>query len=218
MILPDSKVDELISSASWRGESDGWPGSPRTLARRVEAQVLESLPRVKITQQRGIILSHVGLKKSATFKVFLGEIELARFSSPGDMSSGFYSLDEAEKEVFKYGQQVANTLGVPLHYQSETDPLGDPKTGSAKMVMVAQGDANKYCEVLRVLEMEEEGDPVQGIMMLREEVVSGLARIELLKQHLRAVLEVANTWKPDYASKMDRDTIQYANDFLEGRG
>lgn len=41
-------------------------------------------------------------------------------------------------------------------------------------------------------------------------------RIELLEQHLRAVLEIAGTWQPDYATKMDRDTIQFARECLEG--
>jgi hypothetical protein len=37
-------------------------------------------------------------------------------------------------------------------------------------------------------------------------------RIELLEQHLRAVIEVARTWQPDYATKMDRDTLRYARE------
>ena len=37
-------------------------------------------------------------------------------------------------------------------------------------------------------------------------------RAELLEQHLRAVLEIARTWRPDYATKMDRDTLQHAQD------
>lgn len=43
-------------------------------------------------------------------------------------------------------------------------------------------------------------------------------RIELLEQHLRAVLEIAGTWQPDYATKMDRDTIQFAKECLAGPG
>ena len=35
-------------------------------------------------------------------------------------------------------------------------------------------------------------------------------RVNLLVQHLRAVLEVARTWQPDYATKMDRDTLDLA--------
>ena len=38
------------------------------------------------------------------------------------------------------------------------------------------------------------------------------ARAGLLEQHLRAVLEVARTWQPEYATKMDRDTLQYAQE------
>ena len=122
MTISDPEINNLISSlgwATWTGHGV-WPGNPQALARKVEALVLESLPQVKITQQRGVIRSHVGLKESATFKVFLGKVELARFSSPGDMGSGFYTLDEAEGQVFEYGQQVADALGVPLHCPSET--------------------------------------------------------------------------------------------------
>lgn len=37
-------------------------------------------------------------------------------------------------------------------------------------------------------------------------------RANLLEEHLRAVLEVARTWQPDYATKMDRDTLRHAQD------
>ena len=42
------------------------------------------------------------------------------------------------------------------------------------------------------------------------------ARAELLEQHLRAVLEVARTWQPDYATKMDMDTLRYAQECADG--
>lgn len=41
------------------------------------------------------------------------------------------------------------------------------------------------------------------------------ARAELLEQHLRAVLEVAMTWKPDYATTMDRDTLRFAQECVD---
>ncbi len=83
------------------------------------------------------------------------------------------------------------------------------------MVEVTQEDANNYCEVLRALGMEEEGDPVQGILMWQQWEAEAQARADLLEQHLRAVLEVARTWQPDYATKMDRDTLQHALDFAD---
>lgn len=43
------------------------------------------------------------------------------------------------------------------------------------------------------------------------------ARASLLEQHLRAVLEVALTWQPAYATKMDRDTLQYAQECADGK-
>lgn len=36
--------------------------------------------------------------------------------------------------------------------------------------------------------------------------------IKLLKQHLRAVLEICRVWEPDYASGMDRKTLVLAAD------
>lgn len=48
-----------------------------------------------------------------------------------------------------------------------------------------------------------------------EDVMLGLsadafARIELLESHLRSVIEIARTWRPEYATKMDRDTLDIA--------
>lgn len=83
---------------------------------------------------------------------------------------------------------------------------------SPEMVAVTKEDANNYCRVLTELGMEEEGDPVAGIEMLRSWEADAQARADLLEQHLRAVLEVARTWQPDYATKMDRNTLQHARD------
>lgn len=83
------------------------------------------------------------------------------------------------------------------------------------MVEVTQEDANNYCLVLKALGMEEEGDPVSAIEMLRSWEAESSARATLLEQHLSAVLEIANTWKPDYASVMDRNTLRYAQAFLD---
>lgn len=85
------------------------------------------------------------------------------------------------------------------------------------MVEVTQEDANNYCEVLRALGMEEAGDPVAGIEMLRSWEADAQARADLLEQHLRAVLEVARVWKPDYATKMDMDTLKYAQECADGK-
>lgn len=58
-------------------------------------------------------------------------------------------------------------------------------------------------------------DPVAVIQMLRGWEVDAQRRADLMEKHLRAVLEVARTWQPDYASKMDRDTLQHAEDFAD---
>lgn len=46
--------------------------------------------------------------------------------------------------------------------------------------------------------------------MLQSWLADADSRIELLSQHLRAVLEVAHTWQPDYATVMDRKTLRLA--------
>lgn len=58
-------------------------------------------------------------------------------------------------------------------------------------------------------------EAAQTIELLCSWEAEAQARAELLEQHLRAVLEIARTWQPDYATKMDRDTIQYAHDCVE---
>ncbi|MBS0227644.1 MAG: hypothetical protein JSS23_02995 [Proteobacteria bacterium] len=60
-------------------------------------------------------------------------------------------------------------------------------------------------------------DPVVVIQMLQSREVDATRRAELMEQHLRAVLEVARTWQPDYATKMDRDTLKYAQDYADGK-
>lgn len=60
-------------------------------------------------------------------------------------------------------------------------------------------------------------DPVTVIEMIQSWEVDAKRRAELLEQHLRAVIEVAQTWQPDYATKMDRDTLAHALDCADGK-
>ena len=53
-------------------------------------------------------------------------------------------------------------------------------------------------------------DPVAVVEMLRSWEVNTSVRADRLAQHLRNVLEIARTWQPDYATKMDRDTLDLA--------
>lgn len=53
-------------------------------------------------------------------------------------------------------------------------------------------------------------DPVAVVEMLKSWEADAQARSELLEQHLRNVLEIARTWQPTYATKMDRDTLDMA--------
>lgn len=87
-----------------------------------------------------------------------------------------------------------------------------------EMVEVTKEDANNYCRVLANLGIEDEAtDPVDVIEMLRSWEADAQARSELLEKHLRNVLEVARTWQPDYATKMDRVTLQHAQDCADNK-
>lgn len=44
------------------------------------------------------------------------------------------------------------------------------------------------------------------------------AQIEVLSSHLRSVIEIARTWQPGYATKMDRDTLDIAQASLPPLG
>ena len=74
---------------------------------------------------------------------------------------------------------------------------------------------NRICEYLGCVEQDAHTDPVDVIKMIQGWEVDAQRRAELLEQHLRAVLAVARTWQPDYATKMDRDTLQHAEDFAD---
>jgi hypothetical protein len=54
--------------------------------------------------------------------------------------------------------------------------------------------------------------------MVHEWQVSDMIRAEILEKHLRNVLEIARTWQPDYATKMDIDTLQFAEDCADNKG
>lgn len=59
-------------------------------------------------------------------------------------------------------------------------------------------------------------DPVAVVEMLKSWEVDASVYADRLRQHLRNVLEIARTWQPDYATKMDRDTLAYAAEEIDG--
>jgi len=61
------------------------------------------------------------------------------------------------------------------------------------------------------LECESGTDPVAVVNMLRSWEIDATRRVDILEQHLLSVLEIARTWQPDYATKMDRDTLDMAS-------
>ena len=57
---------------------------------------------------------------------------------------------------------------------------------------------------------DEDGDVKTRYEMVKSWLVEADASNETLKKHLAAVLEIAHTWQPGYATKMDRDTLALA--------
>ena len=60
-------------------------------------------------------------------------------------------------------------------------------------------------------------EQASAIDLLHSWEADAKARASLLEQHLRAVLEVARVWQPDYATKTDIDTLQYAQECADGK-
>jgi hypothetical protein len=57
---------------------------------------------------------------------------------------------------------------------------------------------------------DDDGDLQTRYDMLKSWLVEADASNDRLKKHLHNVLEIAHTWQPDYATKMDRDTLALA--------
>lgn len=67
-------------------------------------------------------------------------------------------------------------------------------------------------------EQQTADDPQTTIDMLRSWLVEADASCRALTEHLNSVIEIAETWQPDYATKMDLDTIRFAKERLPARG
>ena len=57
---------------------------------------------------------------------------------------------------------------------------------------------------------DDDGDLRTRYDMLKGWLVEADAVNDILKKHLGSVLEIAYTWQPNYATKMDRDTLTLA--------
>ena len=57
---------------------------------------------------------------------------------------------------------------------------------------------------------DEDGDLQTHYDMLKSWLVEADASNDRLKKNLSSVLEIAYTWQPNYATKMDRDTLTLA--------
>ena len=73
---------------------------------------------------------------------------------------------------------------------------------------------NAAAELMRVKASlgltDTDTDAASVIEMLKSWESDANRRADRLAQHLRNVLEIARTWQPDYATKMDRDTLDIA--------
>lgn len=75
---------------------------------------------------------------------------------------------------------------------------------------------NAAAELMRVkaslglTDADTDTDAAAVIDMLKSWESDANRRADRLAQHLRNVLEIARTWQPNYATKMDRDTLDLA--------
>ena len=63
---------------------------------------------------------------------------------------------------------------------------------------------------LGLTDADPDADAAAVIDMLKSWESDANRRADRLAQHLRNVLEIARTWQPNYATKMDRDTLDFA--------
>jgi hypothetical protein len=63
---------------------------------------------------------------------------------------------------------------------------------------------------LGVMQGDDDGDLQTRYDLLRDWLSEADAVNDILKAHLGRVLEIAYTWQPSYATKMDRDTLTLA--------
>jgi len=64
---------------------------------------------------------------------------------------------------------------------------------------------------------DDTDEPRQVFELLRTWEADAQAKAARLAKHLQDVLEVARAWQPDYAQKMDRDTVRLAEELLAGK-
>lgn len=73
------------------------------------------------------------------------------------------------------------------------------------------GDKMVYCLAAEIETLRRKVQQAQSAAdMNRSWVADADSQISLLRQHLRAVLEIAETWQPDYATQMDLKTLEFA--------
>jgi len=65
--------------------------------------------------------------------------------------------------------------------------IGEAVSDTQKMVEVTAADANNYCRVLSALGMEEEGDPVQEITSIKDQLAAARAELTNLRNDWNAL-------------------------------
>lgn len=91
-------------------------------------------------------------------------------------------------------------------------------TPAVRALAEPAAEIQRIRENLGCVGAESDTDPIDVINMLRSWEADAESHAELLEKHLSNVLEVARTWQPDYATKMDRDTLAHAEDCLRPAG
>jgi hypothetical protein len=72
-----------------------------------------------------------------------------------------------EREFEANGYVAVSPASNVIHMKAEIDELRQAIEQANGMVLVTDGDANNYCQILTVLGMEEEGDPVAEVQRMK---------------------------------------------------
>lgn len=73
--------------------------------------------------------------------------------------------------------------------------IGEAVSDTQKMVEVTAADANNYCRVLSALGMEEEGDPVQEITSIKDQLAATRAELARAMRVVEAAAWMRSAYK-----------------------
>lgn len=106
-------------------------------------------------------------------------------------------------------EDIVTRLQAFLDGASERCTFADVRNAVATIAAL-RAEVERIREHLGCTERDSHTDPLEVIKMIQGWEADAQERCERLEKHLANVLEIARTWQPDYATKMDRDTLDLA--------